>query len=263
MLEMSSNNPIWRNTVFALAAVLFLIALRFSSALARVEPAGELRVERPLMGTNWSIEVIDEGRASEGRRAIDRAYTELERIDRLMSEWKPESPVSYINDNAGKQPVEVPQELRELIERSIRYSTECQGTFDITWRGMGRIWHFDDAFVPPTAAVVAEARKNVDYRRIQVDGDRILLRNKGMNIGLGGIAKGYAIDRAAQVLVQAGFHNWLVDGGGDVLSPAPATVSPGVSEFSTRAPGHGKMLGMVELSKEPWSPPAIMSGSAS
>ena len=74
------------------------------------------------MGTVWNIEVVDQGRPDQARAAVEKAYAELERIDALMSEWKPESPISQVNAAAGKHPVEVPAELREILERSIRYS---------------------------------------------------------------------------------------------------------------------------------------------
>jgi len=170
------------------------------------------------MGTVWNMEVVDHGRPDAARHAVDQAYSELQRIDALMSEWKPESPVSKINAAAGSHAVEAPEELRALIERSVRYGYESQGTFDITWHGMAHIWHFDRTFVPPSPAAVAEALRHVNFRAIQIDGNRVYLPKAGMSIGLGGIAKGYAIDRAAQVLASAGFHDSLVDGGGDVLA---------------------------------------------
>jgi len=166
------------------------------------------------MGTLWTIEVVDH--TGSAQQAIDAAYTELERIDRLMSEWKPESPISQVNAGAGKTAVTVPAELRELLERSVSYSRATEGTFDVTWRGMGKIWRFDDKFRVPTQQEVETARRRIDFHKIEIKGDRISLP-AGMNIGLGGIAKGYAIDRAMQVLLQKGFPDALVDGGGDVL----------------------------------------------
>ena len=204
---------IWRRTALSLAIAGGLFGLRF---VPWEKPVSTIRLSRPLMGTLWTIEVFDDARPAAARAAIDQAYAELNRIDRLMSEWKPESPISQVNAAAGRHPVEVPAELRELIERSIRYSRITDGAFDITWRGMGSIWKFDDKFQPPTKQAVETARRNVDYRAIQIQGNRIFLPKSTMSIGLGGIAKGYAVDRAAAVLAQAGFPNTMVDGGGDV-----------------------------------------------
>ncbi len=228
------------------AAVGLLVGWRVSHD-GRLPPRGNLlTVQRTLMGTLWSIEVADHGAPDQARTAVERAYTELDRIDALMSEWKPASPISQVDAAAGKSAVEVPPELRALIERSIRYTALTSGTFDITWRGMGNLWHFDDSFVPPTDEAIARARARVDSRRIRVDGNRIYLP-AGMNIGLGGIAKGYAIDRAGAVLRQAGFDDWFVDGGGDVLVSGTRLGRPWVVGIQDPRRPRGELIGVVRL----------------
>ncbi len=198
------------------------------------------------MGTIWTIEVCNEMRMAEARAAIDQAYGELSRIDALMSEWKPDSPISQVNAAAGLHPVEVPAELRELMERSIIYSQKTEGAFDITWRGMGRIWNFDDKFRPPTEKAVALARASVDYRAIVIKGNWIYLPRPTMSIGLGGIAKGYAVDRASGVLVRAGFHNFMVDGGGDVRVSGSRNGVPWRLGIQHPRKARGQILGTVE-----------------
>lgn len=214
-----------RNTLVATAAVAALLALRLHSANGSSGRDAILTVQRPLMGTTWTIQVAPHGNAA-APAAIDQAYAELTRIDALMSEWKPESPISQINAAAGRHPVEVPAELRAIIERSNRYSELSEGAFDITWHGMANIWHFDDRFKVPTQAEVDQARRNVNYREIQIDGNRVFLPRTGMSLGLGGIAKGYAIDRAIDVLARAGFKDALVDGGGDIRVSGTRNGSP-------------------------------------
>ena len=243
------RSAVIRRTVFSLAFVGLLIGLRFASVRANVDPPSIVKIQGPLMGTIWTIEVVDHGRPDDARKAIDQAYAELARIDRVMSEWKPESPISQVNAAAGKQPVEVPAELRAIIERSKQYGEKSDGTFDITWHGMARIWHFDDSFVPPTQAAVDAARTNVNFRAIQIDGNRVFLPNAGMSMGLGGIAKGYAIDRASDVLARAGFRDTLVDGGGDVLvSGAREDGSPWRVGIQNPRGERGEMLGAVRAS---------------
>jgi thiamine biosynthesis lipoprotein len=247
-------NILWRRTILCTAFVCGLIALRFASGNAHVGPvslqpgaSGFVKVERSLMGTQWGIEVVDHGRTEEARLAIDHAYAELTRIDNLMSEWKPESPISQVDAAAGKHAVEVPAELREILQRSIHYSEITGGTFDVTWRSMGNIWHFDDTFVVPSAAVVAKARKNINYRAIHIDGNSVYLP-AGVNIGLGGIAKGYAVDRAAGVLAQAGFMDSMVDGGGDVLLSGTKNGQPWHLGIQDPRRPHGEVLGVVGVS---------------
>jgi len=242
-------NSAWRRTLLALAVVGGLLGLRFvNGGLNPAHAGGMFREQRSLMGTVWNIEVPDHGRSTDQvREAVAGAYRELERIDALMSEWKPASPISQVDAAAGRHAVEVPAELRELIERSIRYSEKTEGTFDVTWRGMGNIWHFDDTFQVPSAAAVAKARKNIDFRAIRIDGNRIYLP-AGMSIGLGGIAKGYAVDRAAAVLARAGFTDSLVDGGGDVLASGTRYGAPWRLGVQDPRAEHGKILGIVEVS---------------
>ena len=247
-------NILWRRTILCTAFVCGLIALRFASGNAHVGPvslqpgaSGFVKVERSLMGTQWGIEVVDHGRTEEARLAIDHAYAELTRIDNLMSEWKPESPISQVDAAAGKHAVEVPAELREILQRSIHYSEITGGTFDVTWRGMGNIWHFDDTFLVPSSAVVAKARKNINYRAIHIDGNSVYLP-AGVNIGLGGIAKGYAVDRAAGVLAQAGFMDSMVDGGGDVLLSGTKNGQPWHLGIQDPRRPHGEVLGVVGVS---------------
>ncbi|MBL8233373.1 MAG: FAD:protein FMN transferase, partial [Bryobacterales bacterium] len=108
-----------------------------------------VRVSRELMGSMWTIEVVHGGTPAKAAEAVDAAFQELARIEKVMSEWRAESPISAVNASAGKKPVQVPMELRELLERSIRYGEKTEGAFDITWRGMGRIWRFDDQFQVP------------------------------------------------------------------------------------------------------------------
>lgn len=223
------------------------IGLRYAYAPARSLPSQILTVQRPLMGTVWNIEVVDRGRPDQARAAIEKAYAELERIDALMSEWKPESPISQVNGAAGQHPVEVPAELREMLERSVAYSKVTEGTFDVTWRGMGNIWHFDDAFTPPSKAAVEAARARVDYRKIAIDGNRIFLP-AGMNIGLGGIAKGYAVDRATEVLAASGFGDVLVDGGGDVRVAGTRLGEPWRLGIQDPRQPRGTLMGMMRLS---------------
>lgn len=237
---------VWRRTFLALAFVGALIVWRVSPLSGRIEHQGTVRVQQSLMGTIWNIEVADHERPVEARHAIALAYAELHRIDNLMSEWKPESPISQVNASAGEHAVEVPAELRDLIERSIRYSERTEGTFDITWRGMGNIWHFDDRFVVPTQGEVENARKRVNYRAIKVDGSRIFLPAH-MNIGLGGIAKGYAIDRAVAEMKRAGFGDALVDGGGDVLGSGTRNGEPWRVAIQDPRGEHGNTLGSIPL----------------
>jgi thiamine biosynthesis lipoprotein len=233
-------------TLLSVAIAGGLLALRFFPAAAHAGPNDLIQVQQTAMGTVWSIEVMDHGREAEARRAISAAFGEVERLEAMMSEWRPESPISQVDAAAGQHAVEVPAELREMLERSIVYSQKTEGTFDVTWRGMGNIWHFDNTFVKPNPAEVEKARRNIDYRVIQIRGNSIYLP-EGRNIGLGGIAKGYAVDRVVELLAKAGFTDCLVNGGGDVR--VSGTHDGNAWRLGVQNPRaeRGRLLGVVKL----------------
>lgn len=247
---MEPHRKLVPRTLAAVSVVCLLIALRFISIAAKADQHGTVRDQRSLMGTVWTIEVFDHGRPDSARQAINAAYRELERIDGLMSEWKPESPISQVNAAAGKSAVEVPGELREILERSLKYSEESEGTFDVTWLGMGKIWHFDNRFRVPAQAEVDAARRNINYREIQISGNTVRLPRAGMSIGLGGIAKGYAVDRATQILRSAGFNDAMVDGGGDVLVSGTKNGAPWRLGVQDPRQERGSLIGVLNLSNQ-------------
>jgi thiamine biosynthesis lipoprotein len=149
---------------------------------------------------------------------MEQAFSDLAEVDALMSEWRDDSPVSAINAAAGKRLVDVPDEVRAIIKRAIVFGDLTGGAFDITWRALDPFWQFDENFRIPDSREVEEALALVDYQRIEIVGTQIGLPKPGMSLGLGGIAKGYAIDRAGAVLKANGYENYLVNGGGDVLT---------------------------------------------
>ncbi|MCS7023703.1 MAG: FAD:protein FMN transferase [Bryobacteraceae bacterium] len=236
---------------FVAAAAVALIV--FLYLWIRVDPRSQgetVRASRQLMGSTWTLEVVHEGKPAKAAAAMDAAFGEVERIEKLMSEWRADSPISAVNAAAGKKPVLVPTELRELLERSIRYGEKSEGAFDITWRGMGRIWRFDEQFRLPTQQEVEKARKRVDYRLIQLEGDQVFLPVPDMAIGLGGIAAGYAVDRAAAVLQKAGFGNFLLDGSGDILVRGARRQRPWRVGIQHPRAERGVLVGSVTLSDE-------------
>ncbi|MCA9001158.1 MAG: FAD:protein FMN transferase [Planctomycetes bacterium] len=169
-----------------------------------------------VMGTDLEIKVIDADEAK-ANKALDAAVAELQRIEDMMTTWR-DSPLNDLNAKAGQGFVEVPEELAELVARSLAVAEATHGAFDPTFASVGKLWDFK-AIPPklPSDAEIAEALKNVGYKRVQVDleGHRIALP-KGTRIGLGGIAKGYGVDRAMAVLLKHGIQNGIVNAGGDL-----------------------------------------------
>jgi FAD:protein FMN transferase len=151
--------------------------------------------------------------------AIDAAFTEVARLQDYLSEWKPESEIARVNSEAGKAPIVVSDELFHVVSRALEVSHATDGAFDITWAALWGVWDFKKMQVPEPALVAARTRL-IDYRQVELDAAKHTIRLKaaGMKLGLGGIAKGYAVDRASAVLSRRGFNNNLVIAGGDLYA---------------------------------------------
>jgi FAD:protein FMN transferase len=192
------------------ALTLLVVAL-----VVRPAQAEWLQGEQAIMGTRCVVELWSEDRAR-GQAAIDAVFTEFRRIDALMSTYKPESELSRVNENAATTPVPVSRELYDLLATSIEYSKLTRGAFDITYASVGYLYDYR-AHRHPDAATIASALPGIDYRHIQLDPERLSVRFRRpeVRVDLGGIAKGYAVDRGIAVLQALGIDRAMVNAGGD------------------------------------------------
>jgi thiamine biosynthesis lipoprotein len=190
-----------------------------------VAPGGELPPmtggDRQLMGSPWHIGISGARDPAAARAAIERAFDEVARLESLLSEWRSTSEISRVNAAAGGAPVRVGPELLACVKASLDVARWSDGAFDISWASLRGLWDFsrDSAHIPPTREAVRAKLPLWNWRNILVDeaARTIRLREPGMAIGLGGVAKGYALDRIAEILVAAGFPDFVVFGGGQVL----------------------------------------------
>ena len=187
-------------------------------------PAYPLRIEQ-IMATPITVEAPAD-RIEEAARIVFEIFR---RVDTEMSEWKDSSPLSAVNRNAGLAPTPVPDELRRVIARAIEIGDLTDGAFDPTWAAMWGLWDFN-AQQPrvPADAEIAARLALIDYTAVQVDDDAgtVALPRAGMFIGLGGIAKGYALDRAAAALREAGINSFLLSAGGQIVVGDPRVDGP-------------------------------------
>jgi FAD:protein FMN transferase len=171
------------------------------------------------MGCAYSIEAYGSDAARLPRMLAD-ALDEVDRIDRLMSHYKADSAISRINRDAARHPVSVEPELFDFIAEAMRYHRESNGAFDITVGPLMKAWGFfrGEGRVPGDAELAA-ARRVVGVARVRLDpGARtIAFDAPGVELDLGGIAKGYAVDRAAGILRQRGVHAALITAGGSTI----------------------------------------------
>ena len=172
------------------------------------------------MGTVIAVTVWtdDEARAN---AAFDAVFREFDRIDALMTTWTETSDPSRINAAAGNgKPVKVSAEIIKILQLSNETSRASGGAFDITVGSFSGLWKFDqdkDGTIP-APALVAQRRKLVAWRDLVIDAkhNTARLRRKGQRITLGGIAKGYAVDRGAEILKREGFQHFIMQAGGDM-----------------------------------------------
>ncbi|MFF5380557.1 FAD:protein FMN transferase [Pedobacter suwonensis] len=190
-----------------------------------------------LMGNRFEFTVIAE-HEQVGNEAIDAAIKEVQRIEQLLTTYSELSQTSLINRHAGLKPVKVDEEVINLIERSIRISEITDGAFDITYGSIDkRLWNFDQGMTSlPDEETALKSVGLIDYRNVIIDKKQstVLLKNKGMRIGFGGIGKGYAADRAKLVLQQLGIRSGIVNAAGDLIT------------WGTQIGGHAWTVGIAD-----------------
>ena len=171
--------------------------------------------EEAIMGTRIYVELWADD-PDKGDAAIEAVMAEMRRIDELMSHYKPESQLSQINARAAQEPVQVDKELFDLIKYSTHFSEITEGAFDITYASVGHLYDYPH-HVRPTEEQIKAALPGVNWRNMLFDPVHHTVRfeHPGMRIDLGGIGKGYAVDRGIAILQAHGFKHALVSAGGD------------------------------------------------
>jgi len=153
-------------------------------------------------------------------RIVDEAFDEVDRIDRLMSHYKPESPLSRINRDAARNPVAVDAELFDVIADAMRYNRDSAGTFDITVGPLMKAWgFFRGEGRLPLETELADARRHVGGRHVILNptAHTIAFDEPGVELDLGGIAKGYAVDRVVRLFRQRQIAAALISAGGSTI----------------------------------------------
>lgn len=167
------------------------------------------------MGTRVSVELWDDDE-EEGRELVAAVLDDYRRIDATMSTYKPDSVLSLVNARAATAPVPLDAELFSLISRALELSVLSGGAFDITYESVGYLYDFH-AHQHPNGAEIAAHLDAIDYRHVLLDAASrtISFTKPGVRINLGGIAKGYTVERGAAYLRSKGIENAVLNAGGD------------------------------------------------
>ena len=173
------------------------------------------------MGSEVRVTVWTSNEAA-AHTSMTTVFAEFDRLDALLSVWKPGSDVLRLNAAAGRAPVAVSSETREVLQHAQQTSEWTNGKFDVTFGALADVWKFDhdqDNRVPATAEIAARLPL-IDYTAINIDeaAGTAYISRPGMRIHLGGIGKGYAVDRAAALLRREGFPNFMIQAGGDLYA---------------------------------------------
>lgn len=203
-----------RSLPFALAVALVLGAgmAPDTSSAAPIERA------RYLMGTLCTASADGDADTVRAAAALGAALDEIARLERIMSSWLEESELSRLNRSAATTPVACSADLAAVLDSSLALARLTGGAFDPTVEPLVRAWDLRGEGKVPGAKALAVARAAVGWRGLALDPDRRTARfdRAGMGVDLGGIGKGYALDRAGETLRRHGTRTALVNLGGEI-----------------------------------------------
>ncbi len=210
-----AHNPVMPSTcifdrVRAIGFRLFLLAI-----LAPAAHADWISRTEAIMGTRCAVELWSDD-PSKGEAGISSVFDDMKRIDHLMSTWKEDTEISLVNREASRHPVKISEELFRLLQTSVKYSEITHGAFDITYASVGYLYDFR-AHIHPDQKAIAQALPGINFRHMVLDPKKftVYFMRPGMRIDLGGIAKGYSVDRGIEILQKQGFTRAMVNAGGD------------------------------------------------
>ena len=171
--------------------------------------------EEAIMGTRIWVELWADEK-QDGAAAVSAVMAEMHHINHLMSPFRPDSELSRVNALAAQEPVNVGEELFHVIERSLEFSRLTDGVFDVTFSSVGHLYDYRNG-VHPSDEQIKQALSGVNYRHVVLDraASTVRFAKPGMRIDLGGIAKGYAVEKSVAMLRGRGIRHALVTAGGD------------------------------------------------
>jgi thiamine biosynthesis lipoprotein len=231
-------------TIGLLLALPFLFSC--SSSSERI-----FKETRPSMYTIVSITVVSRT-DDQAQKAINASYVELDRLAALLNFYSNTSEISAINQYAGEKPVKVSADTLDIIVKAIYASDMTDGAFDVTVGPLVKLWDIQNKVIPDQKSI-EERLKIVGYKSIVLDkaASTVFLKLKGAQIDLGGIIKGYAVDKVVEVLRQNGIRSGIVAVGGEIrsLGKKPDGTSWVVGVQNPRQKGtDDEVIATVELS---------------
>src|SRR5580698_5434830 len=219
----------------------------FAAAALPAHAEWVTRVTDGIMGTRITVELWSEDKAK-AEAAVDAVLDEMRHIDESMSTYKPTSEVSQVNAKAADGPMHISKELFDLLTTAKQYSEITDGAFDITYASVGYMYDFR-RHVRPDDAEIAKALPAINYLHVILDpaNQTVKFSQKGVRIDLGGIAKGYSVDRGIDVLKGLGYTRAYVGAGGDSRILGDRFGKPWVVGVRDPMKGEGNVIARIPL----------------
>lgn len=207
-------------------------AVVFISALLCFACFGKLQKHRfHYFAMDTLIEVtLFAGSEKKAQAALDELKTECLRIENKFSPFKETSEIKRINNRPDRGRIIIGDETAGLIRSALDYAKETEGAFDITVGPVKWLWGLGSGQEPskPPDPEIREALKHVGWKKIRLSGDTLLFDDPETRIDVGGIAKGYALKRMAEIVRRGGISSFLINAGGDIIAGDP---KPGGEEW--------------------------------
>ena len=196
---------------FALGTAGLLLVLYLLPAAEEAVPLSRYHL---AMDTLVKIDLfVDEGEAD---LFFELATSEIDRIDSLMSHYSPHSEVSAVNGRSANAHMAVGDDLARVLKRSLFFARRTRGAFDVTLGSLTDLWNFPAARVPPARGAIDSALAFTGYEQLRLEDGRLHIGIDGLRLDVGAAAKGYAVDRAVEILEAAGVSAGLIEAGGDL-----------------------------------------------
>ncbi len=199
-------------------AAVLICFFSIASLVAGSENQVLVYKKKYIMGTIFEIAAYDQS-PQHSSDAIEKAFQEIVRLDNLLSNYKPDSALSNLNRSAHFHAERVPSDLYRVIDQAVQFSRLSDGKFDITIAPLVNLWKAAlRGEGTPSRAQQEEVRSCVGYEKIELTPpDEISFRSSCLQLDLGAIGKGYAVDRAAEVLHSLGIRDAMVNAGGSTI----------------------------------------------
>lgn len=240
--------------MYKMKIILFVVFVSMTLFACKEKVPELVKGNQFVLGTFGQIQGYTTS-PEEGTKAINKAYQRIHEIENLMSTTIEDSEIYRLNQNAGHQSLHISQETLNVIEKGLEYYQLTDGNFNIGLGKLSNLWGLNietdekTAKDLPTEEEIKEALEHIDIHQLELNGPQVFIKDPEMSIDLGGIAKGYAVDEAAKVLMDAGIESGFINLGGDifVLGPKPTDGTKWVMGIQAPVYGSSGVIAKIEL----------------